>query len=85
MHNSKNCSNFAHYFCGIGRFFLRLSLKIVYFCKSNNYEIVETIYEENAKLYIAVKNDLAEAFEQQIRDISNREAKITIALDEFYA
>ncbi len=59
--------------------------KIVYFCKNNEYEIVETKYEENAKLYIAVKNERSSSFEQQISDISNREATIKVVLDEFYA
>ena len=59
--------------------------KIVYFCKNNDYEIVETKYEENAKLYIAVKNERASSFEQQISDLSNREASIKVVLDEFYA
>lgn len=59
--------------------------KIVYFCKNNNYEIVETKYEENAKLYIAVKNELSALFEQQIMDLSNREAKVKVDLGNFYA
>ncbi len=59
--------------------------KIVYFCKNNDFQIVETKYEENAKLYIAVKNERALSFEQQINDISNREAQIRIVLDDFYA
>ncbi|MBR6252731.1 MAG: YigZ family protein [Clostridia bacterium] len=59
--------------------------KIVYFCKNNDYEIVDTKYEENAVLYIAVKNELSLAFEQQISDLSNREAQIRVTQDEFYA
>ena len=59
--------------------------KIMYFCKNNDYEIVETKYEENAKLYIAVKNELSAIFEQQINDLSNREAIVKVIQDEFYA
>jgi len=59
--------------------------KIVYFCKNNDFQIVETKYEENAKIYIAVKNELASSFEKQIMDLSNREAYIKIVLDDFYA
>ena len=59
--------------------------KLIYFCKNNDYEIVDTKYEENAKLYIAVKDERASNFEQQIKDISNREANIRVVLDEFYA
>ena len=59
--------------------------KIMYFCKNNDYEIVETRYEENAKLYIAVKNESSAIFEQQINDLSNREAIVKVIQDEFYA
>ena len=59
--------------------------KIMYFCKNNDYEIVETKYEENAKLYIAVKNESSAIFEQQINDLSNREAIVKVIQDEFYA
>ena len=59
--------------------------KIVYFCKNNDYKIVDTKYEENAKLYVAVKNEFATKFEQEMMDISNREAKIKVVVDEYYA
>lgn len=59
--------------------------KIVYFCKNNDYKIIDTKYEENAKLYIAVKNEMASKFEKDMQDISNREASIKIVINEFYA
>ena len=59
--------------------------KIIYFCKNNDYEIVDTKYEENAKLYIAVKDELSINFEKQINDLSNREAIIKVVKDDFYA
>jgi len=59
--------------------------KIVYFCKNNDYKIIDTKYEENAKLYIAVKNEIASKFEKDMQDISNREASIKIVINEFYA
>ena len=59
--------------------------KIVYFCKNNDYKIIDTKYEENAKLYIAVKNEMASKFEKEMQDISNREASIKIVINEFYA
>ncbi len=59
--------------------------KIVHFCKNNDYKIVDTKYEENAKLYIAVKNEFAEKFEKEIADLSNREANIKVVEDELYA
>ncbi len=59
--------------------------KIMYFCKNNDYKIVDTKYEENAKLYVAIKNEFATKFEQEIMDLSNREAKIKIVVNEFYA
>ncbi len=59
--------------------------KIVYFCKNNDYKVIDTKYEENAKLYIAVKNEVSAKFEQEMMDLSNREAKINIIVEEFYA
>ena len=59
--------------------------KIVYFCKNNDYKVVETKYEESAKLYIAVKNEMASKFEKDILEITNREAKINIVENAFYA
>lgn len=59
--------------------------KIIYFCKNNDYNIIDTVYEENAKLFVAVKNELSSKFEQEIMDISNREAKVKIIIEEFYA
>ena len=54
-------------------------------CKNNDYEVVDTKYEENAKIYVAVRDELASSFEQQMMDLSNREARITIVQNEFYA
>ena len=59
--------------------------KIAYFCKNNDYKILDTKYEENAKIYIAVKNEISQKFEKDMQDISNREAKIRIVLEQFYA
>ncbi len=59
--------------------------KIVYHCSKNGYKIIDTKYEENAKLYVAVKNEVKEKFEKEISDISNREGIIKIIVDEFYA
>ena len=59
--------------------------KIVYFCKNNDYKIIDTKYEENAKIYVAVKNEMANFFEKEIKEITNREAKIAIFKDDFYA
>ena len=59
--------------------------KLVYFCKNNDYKIIDTQYEENAKLHIAVKNELASQFEKEIEELSNREAVIRVVQDEFYA
>jgi uncharacterized YigZ family protein len=59
--------------------------KIVYLCKNNDYKILETKYEENAKLYIAVKNEMALKFENDILEATNREAKISIVENAFYA
>ena len=59
--------------------------KVVYFCKNNDYKILETKYEENAKLYIAVKNEKSSRFESEINEITNREAVIKVVIDEFYA
>ena len=59
--------------------------KIVYFCKNNDYKLVNTVYEENAKLYIAVKNEYSEKFTKDMLDLSNREAKIKVVIDNFYA
>lgn len=59
--------------------------KIVYFCKNNDYKIINTKYEENAKLYVAVKNEIADKFENDIQDLTNREARIKLVVEEFYA
>ncbi len=59
--------------------------KIVYFCKNNDYKVIDTKYDENAHLFIAVKNEQKSHFESNITDISNREAKISIKIDEYYA
>ena len=59
--------------------------KIVYLCKNNDYIITNTEYNENARLFIAVKNEFAEKFEQEISDASNREAKIKLVSDNIYA
>ncbi len=59
--------------------------KIIYFCKNNEYKIVDTKYEENAKLYVAVKNEVSASFEQEIKDLTNREAEVRVVVDEFYA
>ena len=59
--------------------------KIVYLCKNSDYKIVDTKYEENAKLYVAVKNEEAEKFEKDILDASNREASIKLVIEQFYA
>lgn len=59
--------------------------KVVYFCKNNDYKIIDTKYEESAKLYIAVKDELKSKFEQEILDITNREAALKVVIDEFYA
>jgi uncharacterized YigZ family protein len=59
--------------------------KIVYLCKNNDYKVLESKYEENAKLYVAVKDELSSKFESDISDATNREAKINIVEDAFYA
>ncbi len=59
--------------------------KIVYFCKNNSFKIIDTKYEENAKIYIAVKNEESQEFEKNIMENSNREAKIKVIIDQFYA
>jgi uncharacterized YigZ family protein len=59
--------------------------KIIYLCKNNGYEVIETKYEENAQIYVAVKKEFSSKFEQDIMDASNREAKIAINEDNFYA
>ena len=59
--------------------------KVVYFCKNNDYKIVDTKFEENAILNIAIKNEFKEKFEKDIKEITNREAKIKIIQNEFYA
>ena len=59
--------------------------KLVYFCKNNDYKVVETKYEENAKIYVAVKNEFSSRFEEGIMDLSNREAKIKVITEYFYA
>ncbi len=59
--------------------------KIVYYCKNNDYKILETKYEENAKIYIAVKNEMAKKFENNILELTNREAKIKVVLEDIYA
>ena len=59
--------------------------KIAYLCKNSDYKIVDTKYEENAKLYVAVKNEEAEKFEKDILDASNREASIKLVIEQFYA
>ncbi len=59
--------------------------KIVYYCKNNDYKILETKYEENAKIYIAVKNEMSQKFEKDILELTNREAKIKVVLEDIYA
>ena len=59
--------------------------KVVYFCKNNDYAIVNTEYGEDAVLFIAVKDELKTSFEKDIMDITNRESKIEVVLDEFYS
>jgi uncharacterized YigZ family protein len=59
--------------------------KIVYLCKNNDYKVLESKYEENAKLYVAVKDELSSKFESDISDATNREAKINTVEDAFYA
>ena len=59
--------------------------KIVYFCKNNGYKVVDTQYEENAKIYVAVKNELSTKFEDDIEEITNREATIRVVVEDFYA
>ena len=59
--------------------------KIIYYCRTNNLKIVDTKYEENAKIYIAVKNEFSNKFEKDIQELSNREAKISVIIEEFYA
>ncbi len=59
--------------------------KIIYLCKNNDYKILETKYEESAKLYVAVKNEMSSKFESDILDASNREAKVTVIENAFYA
>ena len=59
--------------------------KLTYFCKNNDYKIVETKFEENAILTIAVKNEFKEKFEKEVLDLTNRESIIKIVTNEFYA
>ena len=59
--------------------------KVVYFCKNNDYIIINTRYEENAVLDIAVRNEFREIFEKEVLDITNREAKISIISNNYYA
>ena len=50
--------------------------KIIYYCKNNNYKVIETEYGENARIFVAVKNELSNKFESDISELTNREAKI---------
>jgi len=59
--------------------------KLVYFCKNNDYKIIDTKFEENAILNVAVKNELKEKFEKEISDITDRKAKIRILVEQFYS
>ena len=51
----------------------------------NGYKIIDTKFEENAILSIAVKNELKEKFEKEISDITDRKAKIRILVEQFYS
>lgn len=59
--------------------------KLSHFCSTKDYKIVDTKYEENVKLYIAVKNEFSEQFENEIINLTNGEAKIKVTLDNYYA
>jgi len=59
--------------------------KIVYYCKNNDYKIINTEYGETAKIYVAVRDELAERFKSDINDLCNREARIQIVINNFYA
>ncbi len=57
---------------------------ILYFCKNNDYKVVDAKYDEKVSLYIAVKTEKSAEFENAINDLSGRNAKFSIEKDKFY-
>lgn len=59
--------------------------KISHFCRKQGYEITNSIYEENIKIFVVVEKNIEDEFKKQITEISDRIANIEVKKDAYYA
>ena len=59
--------------------------KISHFCRTNNYQVVNSDYSDTVNIFVVVERERAQDFENRITENSDRNAVITIERDEYYS
>ena len=59
--------------------------KISHFCRTNNYQIVNSDYSDAVSIFVVVERERAQDFETKITENSDRNAIIKIERDSYYA
>lgn len=59
--------------------------KISHFCRTNNYQIVDSTYSDMVNIFVVVEKDRAINFERNITENSDRNAVIMIEKEAYYA
>ena len=59
--------------------------KISHFCRTNNYQVVNSDYSDTVNIFVVVERERAQDFENRITENSDRNTVITIERDEYYA
>lgn len=59
--------------------------KISHFCRTNNYQMVNSDYSDTVNIFVVVARDKAVEFERNMTEISDRNAVIMIEKEAYYA
>lgn len=59
--------------------------KILHFCRTSNYQIVNSEYADSVNIFVVVEKDRVEDFEKKITENSDRNALLHVEKDEYYA
>lgn len=58
---------------------------VLHFCRTNSFEVTKSEFTETVFLYVVAKREEMEQFEEKLIEVSDRNAKIQIEKDNYYA
>ena len=59
--------------------------KILHFCRTNNYQVINSEYFDSVNIFVVVERDRTEDFEKKITENSDRNAILHVEKDAYYA